>query len=171
MTHDPSMYTTCTTRSNAGNNGDTNNIDVTPRENTRPTTHGNAYTSTTQGNFPPVNGVNVTPRTNTTTHYRDGDSTQAINGIDVTQRENTHPSIGSNANMSTTQGNILHVDGVNVTPPTNTTTQNNADSTQRVNGVDVSPHDNTATPWDTETTKGSIRGSSPSPMMDGSVSS
>lgn len=48
--------------------------------------------------------------------------------------------------MSTIRGTIRHVEGENVTPPTNTTIQSDADSTQRVNSVDVSAHDNTAAP-------------------------
>lgn len=168
VTQDPKMYTT--THGNSGNNGDTNNIDVTPRGSNHPKTVGNAHMYTTQGKFLHVNGVNVTPRTYTTTQSNDN-STQAINGIAVTQRELTHPTTRRNANMSTTQGSILQVQGVNATPATNTTTISNADSTQRVNGIDVPPHDNTAAPCDTEATKGTIRGCSSSPMMDGSVSS
>ena len=165
VTHDPRTYTT--TRSNVGNSGDD---DTTTRGNTHPTTHGNAHKYTTQGKFPHVNCVSVVPRTNTTTQRND-DSTQAINGSGVTQREQTNPTACRNVNMTTTQGSILHVQGVNVTPPTNTTAKSNADFTQRVNGVDVSLHDNTAAPRSTEATKATIRGSSPSSMMDGSVSS
>ena len=168
VTHDPTTFTT--TRVNGGNNGDTSNIDVTSSGNTHPETYGNAHMYTTQGKFLHVNGVNVTPRTNTTTESND-DSAQAINGIGVTQREHSYPTIRRNANMSTTQGSILQAQGVNVTPAANTTTISNADSTQRVNGVDVSPHNGTTAPWDTEATKVTIRNSSPSPMMDGSVSS
>ena len=135
VTHDPRTYST--TRSNGGNNGDD---DATTRGNTHPTTSANAHKYTTQGKFPHVNCVSVVPRTNTTTQRND-DSTQAINGSGVTQREQTHRTTCRNADLSTTQVSMLHVEGVNATPPTNTKTKSNADFTQPGNGVEVSPHD------------------------------
>ena len=165
VTHDPRTYST--TRSNGGNNGDD---DATTRGNTHPTTSANAHKYTTQGKFPHVNCVSVVPRTNTTTQRND-DSTQAINGSGVTQREQTHRTTCRNADLSTTQGSILHVEGVNATPPTNTKTKSNADFTQPGNGGEASPHDNTTAPWDTEATKATICGSSPSSTIDGCVGS
>lgn len=109
--------------------------------------------------------LNITqdPSTYTTTHSI---AVNAVNGIDVTPRENTHPTTRSNTNMSTTQGNVPHVNSVNVTPPTSTTTQIYADLTQGMNG-NTKAYCNAGT---TGTTKSTTDTSSPSTMMDGSVS-
>lgn len=86
VTQDPSTYKYTTTSSNnAGNNGNINGINVTPRENS-----SNADMFSIQGNIVGVNGVNVTPPTKTTTQSN-GNSTRGMNGIDVhvTPLENT----------------------------------------------------------------------------------
>lgn len=69
--------------------------------------------------------------------------------------------------MYSTQGSIR----VNVTPPTKTITQSNGDFTQGMNGIDVTLHENTKPHCEVDITKGTTDCSSPSPLIDGKVSS
>ena len=62
------------------------------------------------------------------------------NGTNVIPRENP-----INANVYYTQGNIVGVNDAKVSPPTNTTTQNNGSPTLGTTGIDVhvTPYENT----------------------------
>ena len=80
------------------------------------------------------------PRTNTPTRSNGGNKGDDV----VTPRVgNTHPTIRGTDHKYTTQGEFLHVNGINVTPRTNTTTQSNDDSTQAINGIGVTQHEHT----------------------------
>lgn len=92
-----------------------------------------------------------------------------INDIDVIPSENARI-----ANVNYTQGNIVGLIGVSVTPPTNTTTQSDGCPTPGTNGIDIHvtpPPENTKQDSNAAgITNCVIHSSSPSHLTDSKVS-